>query len=588
MTPIAATSPVPRSSPIPSDVAPSGPGREWWRSAVIYQVYPRSFADADGDGIGDLPGITHRLPALRALGVDAVWLSPFQRSPQRDAGYDVSDYRDVDPLFGTLDDFDTMLETAHGLGLRVIIDIVPNHSSSDHVWFQEALAAGPGSAERARYLFRDGKGENGELPPNNWESIFGGPAWERVTEADGRPGQWYLHLFDKSQPDFDWENPWVREQFRDILRFWLDRGVDGFRVDVAHGMIKEAGLPDYTPPAHAGSMGGTATPTLETGGIPLEPEIAAHASSEPPTPPYFAQDGVHEIYRDWHRVLEEYPGDRVLCGEAWVEPLDKLARWVRPDEMQQTFNFAYLETPWNAAALRSVIDDSIAAFSSVGAPSTWVLSNHDVVRHATRLALHGENLQGHGIGPKTKGLPDPVFALHRARAATALMLALPGSSYLYQGEELGLPEAIDLPDDARQDPTWFRTNGERYGRDGCRVPIPWDGDQPSYGFGPGSVSWLPQPASWATYTRSSQEGVPGSTLTMYQDALELRRRYDLAFENPQWIDVGADTLAFRSGAVTVVVNFGAAPVALPEGEIVLASGALDGRTLPTDTTVWLV
>jgi len=588
VTPIAASSPVPSSSPIPSDVAPSGPGREWWRSAVIYQVYPRSFADADGDGIGDLPGITHRLPALRALGVDAVWLSPFQRSPQRDAGYDVSDYRDVDPLFGTLDDFDTMLETAHGLGLRVIIDIVPNHSSSDHVWFQEALAAGPGSAERARYLFRDGTGENGELPPNNWESIFGGPAWERVTEADGRPGQWYLHLFDKSQPDFDWENPWVREQFRGILRFWLDRGVDGFRVDVAHGMIKEAGLPDYTPPAHAGSMGGTATPTLETGGIPLEPEIAAHASSEPPTPPYFAQDGVHEIYRDWHRVLEEYPGDRVLCGEAWVEPLDKLARWVRPDEMQQTFNFAYLETPWNAAALRSVIDDSIAAFSSVGAPSTWVLSNHDVVRHATRLALHGENLQGHGIGPKTKGLPDPVFALHRARAATALMLALPGSSYLYQGEELGLPEAIDLPDDARQDPTWFRTNGERYGRDGCRVPIPWDGDQPSYGFGPGSASWLPQPATWATYTRSSQEGVAGSTLTMYQDALELRRRYDLAFENPQWTDLGADTLAFRSGAVTVVVNFGAAPVALPEGEIVLASGVLDGRTLPTDTTVWLV
>lgn len=588
MTPIAATSPVPSSSPTRSDVAPSGPGREWWRSAVIYQVYPRSFADADGDGIGDLPGITHRLPALRALGVDAVWLSPFQRSPQRDAGYDVSDYCDVDPLFGTLDDFDAMLETAHGLGLRVIIDIVPNHSSSDHVWFQEALAAGPGSAERARYLFRDGSGANGELPPNNWESIFGGPAWERVTEADGRPGQWYLHLFDKSQPDFDWENPWVREQFRGILRFWLDRGVDGFRVDVAHGMIKEAGLPDYTPPAHAGSMGGTATPTLETGGIPLEPEIAAHASSEPPTPPYFAQDGVHEIYRDWHRVLEEYPGDRVLCGEAWVEPLDKLARWVRPDEMQQTFNFAYLETPWNAAALRSVIDDSIAAFSSVGAPSTWVLSNHDVVRHATRLALHGENLQGHGIGPKTKGLPDPVFALHRARAATALMLALPGSAYLYQGEELGLPEAIDLPDDARQDPTWFRTNGERYGRDGCRVPIPWDGAEPSYGFGPGSASWLPQPATWATYTRSSQEGVAGSTLTMYQDALELRRRYDLAFENPQWTDLGAGTLAFRSGAVTVVVNFGTAPVALPEGEIVLASGVVDGRTLPTDTTVWLV
>jgi len=567
------------STPSPGPaLTPSAPGREWWRSAVIYQVYPRSFADSDGDGMGDLPGITHRLPALRALGVDAVWLSPFQRSPQRDAGYDVADYRDVDPRFGTLADFDTMLAEAHGLGLRVIIDIVPNHSSSDHVWFQEALAAGPGSPERARYIFRDGKGENGELPPNNWESIFGGPAWTRVTEADGTPGQWYLHLFDKSQPDFDWENPWVWEQFRGILRFWLDRGVDGFRVDVAHGMIKEAGLPDYTPPADMGSMGG----------VPLEPEIAAHAEIDPPTPPYFAQDGVHAIYRDWHTVLDEYEGDRVLCGEAWVEPLDKLARWVRPDEMQQTFNFAYLETPWDASALRRVIDRSIAAFSGVGAPSTWVLSNHDVVRHATRLALQPGNLQGHGIGPKTKGLPDPAFALHRARAATALMLALPGSAYLYQGEELGLPEAIDLPDEARQDPTWFRTNGERYGRDGCRVPIPWEGEEASYGFGPTSASWLPQPASWAAYTRSSQEGVPGSTLTMYQDALALRREHDLAFGAPEWLDLGPDTLAFRTGDVTVVVNFGTTPVAVPAGEVVLASGALEDGMLPRDTAVWLV
>ncbi|MFP3467548.1 glycoside hydrolase family 13 protein [Leifsonia sp. SIMBA_070] len=572
MTTISATAPVPASA-----LSPSAPGREWWRSAVIYQVYPRSFADSDGDGMGDLPGITRRLPALRELGVDAVWLSPFQKSPQRDAGYDVSDYCDVDPLFGTLADFDAMLTEAHSLGLRVIIDIVPNHSSSDHVWFQEALTAAPGSPERARYIFRDGKGENGELPPNNWESIFGGGAWTRIAEADGTPGQWYLHLFDKSQPDLDWENPWVWEQFRGILRFWLDRGVDGFRVDVAHGMVKEAGLPDYTPPANMGSMGG----------IALEPEIAAHAEYEPPTPPYFAQDGVHAIYRDWHTVLDEYEGDRVLCGEAWVEPLDKLARWVRPDEMQQTFNFAYLETPWDAEALRSVIDRSIAAFSSVGAPSTWVLSNHDVVRHATRLALEGENLQGHGIGPKTQGLPDPVFALHRARAATALMLALPGSAYVYQGEELGLPEAIDLPDDARQDPTWFRTHGERYGRDGCRVPIPWEGDEASYGFGPGSASWLPQPAAWAGFTRSSQQGVPDSTLTMYQEALVLRRRYDLAFGAPEWFELDGDTLAFRSGEVTVVVNFGLEPVELPDGEAVLASGALEGRMLPRDTAVWL-
>ena len=578
-------SPTPPPSQIPTTAETTG--REWWRSAVIYQVYPRSFADGDGDGMGDLPGITRRLPALRELGVDAVWLSPFQTSPQRDAGYDVADYCDVDPSFGTLAAFDDLLSTAHELGLRVIIDIVPNHSSSDHRWFQEALAAGPGGAERARYLFRDGGGEHGELPPNNWESIFGGPAWTRISEADGQPGQWYLHLFDKSQPDFDWENPWVWEQFRGILRFWLDRGVDGFRVDVAHGMVKERGLPDYTPPAEAGSMSGGRVEAI-TGGIVLEPEISAHAETEPATPPYFGQDGVHAIYRDWHAVLAEYDGERVLCGEAWVEPLEKLARWVRPDEMQQTFNFGYLETPWDAVALRTVIDRSIAVFGSVGAPSTWVLSNHDVVRHATRLALEGENPQGHGIGPTSTGIPDTAFALRRARAATALMLALPGSAYLYQGEELGLPEAVDLPDDARQDPTWFRTNGERYGRDGCRVPIPWDGREPSYGFGPSASSWLPQPASWAEYTRSSQQGIPGSTLTMYQDALVARRSHDLAFGELEWLNAGEDTLAFRSGNVTVVVNLGRAPLDLPEGEVILVSGPLAGRSLPRDTTAWLV
>lgn len=558
--------------------ATAATGREWWRSAVIYQVYPRSFADANGDGIGDLPGITRRLPALRTLGVDAVWLSPFQTSPQRDAGYDVADYCDVDPLFGTLADFDALLNDAHALGLRVIIDLVPNHTSSDHAWFQAALAAAPGSAERDRYMFREGKGDNGELPPNNWESIFGGAAWTRVTEHDGTLGQWYLHLFDTSQPDLNWENPWVWEQFRSILRFWLDRGVDGFRVDVAHGMVKEAGLPDYTPPTPGGSMGG---------GVALEPEIGGHAAAEPPTPPYWAQDGVHAIYRDWHKVLEEYEGERVLCGEAWVEPLEKLARWVRPDEMQQTFNFGYLETPWNAAALRRVIDRSISVFASVGAPSTWVLSNHDVVRHATRLSLEGENLQGHGLGPKSTGLPDTAFALHRARAATALMLALPGSAYLYQGEELGLPEVIDLPDSARQDPTWFRTGGERYGRDGCRVPIPWESAGPSFGFGPTAASWLPQPAEWATYARDTQQGVPGSTLSLYEAALAARRDNDLAFGTLDWLSLGDDVLAFRTGNITVVANFGATPVALPTGNIVLSSAPLEGDTIPRDVTVWL-
>lgn len=551
-------------------------GTEWWRTAVIYQIYPRSFADANGDGMGDLAGIRSRLPQLAELGVDAIWLSPFYPSPQRDAGYDVADYCDVDPLFGTLDDYDAMQAAAHALGIRVIVDIVPNHSSSDHPWFQAALAAGPGSAERAHYLFRDGRGENGELPPNNWESVFGGDAWTRTVNPDGTPGQWYLHLFDTTQPDFDWDNEWVRAQFRDVLRFWLDRGVDGFRVDVAHGMIKATGLPDYTPPADGGSMGGASA---------LEPGVVAEPVEGAP---YWAQAGVHDIYRDWRLVLEEYDGDRILAAEAWVDPLERVAQWVRPDEMHQAFNFAYLETPWEPGPLRRVIDDSLAAFGAVGAPSTWVLSNHDVVRHASRLALTAENLQGHGIGPNTPGLPDPVVGLRRARAASTLMLALPGSSYLYQGEELGLPEVIHLPDAAREDPTWLRTNGERYGRDGCRVPIPWEGAAPSYGFGPTAASWLPQPAEWAGLARDAQRGVAGSTLELYTLALALRREQALGLGSVEWLpSPSADVLVFRNGNVIVVANTGDRSVELPAGEVLLSSEILIGRTLPGDTTAWL-
>ena len=551
-------------------------GTEWWRTAVIYQIYPRSFADANGDGMGDLAGIRSRLPQLAELGVDAIWLSPFYTSPQRDAGYDVADYCDVDPLFGTLADYDEMQAAAHALGIRVIVDIVPNHSSSDHPWFQAALAAGHGSPERAHYIFRDGSGENGDLPPNNWQSVFGGNAWTRVIEPDGSAGQWYLHLFDSTQPDFDWDNEWVRSQFRGVLRFWLDRGVDGFRVDVAHGMIKAKGLPDYTPPAEGGSMGGAGA---------LEPGVVADPIA---TAPYWAQDGVHDIYRDWRLVLDEYEGDRILAAEAWVDPLEHVARWVRADEMHQAFNFAYLETPWKADDLRSVIDRSLAAFSAVGAPSTWVLSNHDVVRHASRLALTADNLQGHGIGPNTVGLPDTVVGLRRARAASALMLSLPGSSYLYQGEELGLPEVVDLPDASREDPTWFRTNGERYGRDGCRVPIPWEADGPSYGFGPTAASWLPQPGMWAGLARDQQDGVADSTLELYKLALTLRRENSLGLGSVEWLDSPSDdVIVFRNGNVVVVANTGDQPIELPAGDILLASGAVDGRTLPGDTTVWL-
>ncbi len=548
---------------------PSLPGEEWWRSAVIYQIYPRSFADASGDGIGDLAGITDRLPALRDLGVDAVWLSPFFRSPQRDAGYDVSDYCDVDPIFGTLHDFDALRDRAHALGLRVIVDLVPNHCSSEHPWFQQALAAGPGSPERDRFMFREGKGDNGELPPNNWQSVFGGNAWTRITEADGTLGPWYLHIFDSSQPDFNWKNPWVWEQFRQILRFWLDRGVDGFRVDVAHGLMKKEGLPDIVEKGEASGL--------------------ADAISSPDEVPYWGQPEVHEVYRDWHRVLAEYEGDRVLCAEAWVEPLSKAALWVRPDEMHQAFNFSYLGTPWEAPRLRSVIDESIAAFTGVGAPSTWVLSNHDVVRHTSRygLSTYGAS-PASGIGPNTEDKPDDVLGLRRGRAATALMLSLPGSAYLYQGEELGLPEVIELDDHVREDPTFHRTNGAVYGRDGCRVPIPWESAAPAFGFSSSGDSWLPQPPHFARFARDQQQESPDSTLELYRTALRARDEHDLGMGSVQWLTgYDHDVVALRNGSITVIANLGSTPVELPAGEIVLASGPLDGRSVPTDTTVWL-
>ena len=541
------------------------PGGEWWRTAVIYQIYPRSFADQSGDGIGDLRGVTSHLGDLAALGVDAIWLSPFQRSPQKDAGYDVADYCDVDPIFGTLADFDEMLAQAHARGIRIIVDLVPNHSSDQHEWFQKAIASPAGSPERARYIFRDGTGANGEVPPNNWESVFGGGAWTRLTEPDGTPGQWYLHLFDASQPDFDWSNPEVREEFRRILRFWLDRGVDGFRVDVAHGLVKAEGLPDYTPPKDAGSMGGG--------------EAAV---------PYWGQEGVHEIYRDWHALLAEYDGDRALCAEAWLPTIAQTALWVRPDEMHQAFNFEYLETPWDAEKLRAVIADSLESYGAVGAPSTWVLSNHDVVRHASRLALTAENPQGAGIGPKSPGKPIPEVGLRRARAATTLMLALPGSAYLYQGEELGLPEVIDLPDEARQDPTWFRTKGERYGRDGCRVPLPWTSEGPAYGFNTSGESWLPQPTEWAGLARDAQRDDPESTLTLYKNLLAERRARGLGAGVLDWVDgFGPDVIAFRNGSITAVANLSDEPIELPSGRIVVSSGPLADRMLPVDQAVWL-
>ncbi|GAA0362624.1 glycoside hydrolase family 13 protein [Streptomyces blastmyceticus] len=519
----------------------------WWRSAVIYQVYVRSFADSDGDGIGDLRGIRQRLPHLAELGVDAVWLTPFYASPQADGGYDVADYRAVDPLFGDLSDADDLVREAHRLGLRVIVDIVPNHTSERHAWFRAALADRPGGTARERYHFRPGKGVSGELPPNDWESVFGGPAWTRTQLPDGTPGEWYLHLFAPEQPDLNWDNQEVREEFESVLRFWLDLGVDGFRIDVAHGMVKAPGLPDIGRKEQAKLIGAQVLP-------------------------FFDQDGVHEIHRSWRALLDSYEGERIGVAEAWAPTSERLALYVRPDELHQAFNFQFLTCAWDADAMRTVIDESLAATLSVGAPTTWVLSNHDVVRHATR----------YGAG-------EP--GLRRARAAALLMLALPGSAYVYQGEELGLPEVVDLPDEVRQDPAFFRGDGQDGTRDGCRVPIPWSGDEAPYGFGPGG-SWLPQPEEWRELSVAAQSGDPRSTLELYRSALTLRRELPgLGDGEMVWLDAPEGVLAFSRPGFLCTLNTLGEEVELPvPGRPVLATSALEfgGGTVrvPSDTCVW--
>ncbi|MEV4713653.1 glycoside hydrolase family 13 protein [Micromonospora sp. NPDC049374] len=533
-------------SPLTSDA-------DWWRSAVVYQVYVRSFADSDGDGIGDLQGIRERLPYLRTLGVDALWLTPFYTSPMVDGGYDVADYRDVDPMFGNLADFEAMITDAHALGLRIIVDIVPNHTSDKHPWFTAALAAAPGSPERARYLFADGKGDNGEQPPNDWESIFGGPAWTRVPD-----GQWYLHLFDPAQPDLNWRHPEVRTEFEDILRFWLDRGVDGFRIDVAHGMIKADGLPDVG--FNSMTTGRRQSELLGKGRLP-----------------YFDQDEVHDIYRAWRPILDSYPGGRMAVAEAWAETPQRLARYIGPDELHQAFSFDFLDATWSADSFRKVIDTALAESTIVGAPTTWVLSNHDRQRHVTRYG-------------------DGEIGLRRARAAALLMLALPGCAYLYQGEELGLPEVLDLPDELRQDPAFLRT-GES--RDGCRVPIPWSGELAPYGFGPAGseLSWLPAPTTWRALSVAAQTGTPGSTLELYRAALRIRHTHPAlaGLGDITWLETGPGVLAFQREAgdtvLTCVVNISDAPVVIDGyGTPLVASATLTerdgGHLLPVDAAVW--
>ncbi len=523
---------------------------DWWRHAVIYQVYVRSFADSDGDGVGDLAGITSRLPHLADLGVDALWVTPFYTSPQHDHGYDVADYCDVDPLFGSLDDADELLARAHDLGLRVIVDLVPNHTSNEHEWFKAALAAGPGSPERARYLFRDGP----DGPPNNWRSVFGGPAWTRVDDGRSEVDQWYLHLFDSTQPDLDWRNPEVPAMFEDVLRFWLDRGVDGFRVDVAHGLFKEASLRDQV---------------LAEGAAPSSGQVNTDhsmVSREVSDEPMWDQPEVHDVYRSWHRVLDEAGPDRMAVAEAWTQTPESMAAFVRPDELDQAFNFAWLLTDWSAGGFADVVTSTLAAVEPVGASPTWVLSNHDVVRHVTR----------YGGGER---------GLARGRAATLTMLALPGASYLYQGEELGL-EQVDVAAEHRQDPSYLRTR--EVGRDGCRVPIPWGGTEPPYEFGPGAAQpWIPQPDDWGSLSVAAQSQDASSTLAFYRRALSARREFAwTAGEQVTLVDLGPDVLALRRGPLTVVLNCGTTAVQMPRGEVLIASGPVT-TTLPADTAVWL-
>lgn len=536
---------------------------EWWRSAIIYQIYPRSFADGNGDGMGDLPGITSRLDSLASLGIDAIWLSPFMRSPQKDGGYDVSDYTDIDPLFGTLADFEAMVARAHELSLRVLVDLVPNHTSDQHKWFQAALAAPKGSPAREFYHFKEGKGEHGELPPNNWLSMFGGPAWTRIED-----GSWYCHLFDSSQPDLNWENPAVQEAFEEILRFWLDRGVDGFRVDQPHAMGKAAGLPDH--------------PDVERAG-------AGFIEGEP-SPPMWFQESVHPIFRRWRAILDSYPGQRAMCGEAYVLPLSFMALWVRPDEFHQTFNFRYLDSEWKPEILFDSINESFKAFDAVGAPSTWVLSNHDIIRHATRMGgVVGRPTASDGIGPNDPQ-PDRELGLRRARGATLFTLGLPGSTYLYQGEELGLPEHTTIEPEYRQDPTFFRTGGKRVGRDGCRVPLPWEaGVGAANGFNVTGKAWIPQPALYAEYSRDQQEGVAGSTLELYKHALKLRKQLGLGNGSFEWVPeyTNATTLGYRNGGVLVIHNFGTEAIELPDGQILASSQNGISLSLEADQTVWL-
>jgi alpha-glucosidase len=529
---------------------------EWWREAVVYQVYVRSFADANGDGVGDLAGVRDRLPYLRDLGVDALWFSPWYPSPMADSGYDIADYRAIDPAFGTLQEAERLIADARALGIRTIVDIVPNHVSDQHVWFRAAIASPPGSPERERFWFRPGKGANGDSPPNGWQSIFGGSAWTRTEDG----GEWYLHLFAPEQPDLNWTHPDVWAEHEEVLRFWFDRGAAGVRIDSAALLVKDPELAEET------------------------------ADSAPGGHPFTDRDALHDIYRRWRAIADGYDEQRVLVGEVWLPDPERFARYLRPDELHTAFNFDFLGCPWDAGRMRESIDSALAAHAPVDAPATWVLSNHDVTRPVTR---YGRADSSFAFESKRAGTPtDRRRGERRARAAALLAMALPGSMYVYQGEELGLPEVEDIPSERRQDPMWHRSGGVDPGRDGCRIPIPWSGDRPPYGFSSdGSARpWLDQPDDWAPLTVEAESGEASSMLSLYRAGLRMRKQAPWGTGSFAWLPSGAEVLAFTRGEdFTCLVNFGSEPAAVPPGaDVLIASNELQGGAVPQDTTVWLL
>jgi alpha-glucosidase len=526
-------------------------GGGWWRDAVVYQVYVRSFSDANGDGIGDIAGVRARLPYLRDLGIDALWFNPWYPSPQADAGYDISDYRAIDPDLGTLAEAEQLILDARDADIRTVVDIVPNHVSSRHPWFREAVAADPGSPERARFWFRHGRGTYGERPPNDWQSIFGGPAWTRVDD-----GEWYLHLFAPEQPDLNWEHADVWAEHEAILRFWFDRGVAGVRIDSAALLDKD-------------------------------PSLGEVREGEPH--PFMDRDAIHEVYRRWREVADSYDEPRVLVGEVWLPDAERLARYLRPDELHTAFNFDFLACPWGRDELRATIESSFASHALVDATPTWVLSNHDVTRPVTR---YGRADTSFSFDAKRSGTPtDLTRGTRRARAAALLAMALPGSLYVYQGEELGLPEVENIPWHLRRDPMHARSGGVDPGRDGCRVPLPWAGARPPYGFSQDGVAgWLQQPDDWGSLTVEVQHADAASMLNLYRNGLALRRSEPWDSSAPlSWVDAPDYVLAFSRGPeFTCLTNFGTEPVPLPAGtEPLLASSKLQGGAVAADTTVWL-